>query len=46
MLHVCVQKFDVTGNFEIFWELNMALVLKVDKFQQLNSEKSETLNAM
>ena len=23
MLHACVQKFDVTGNFENFWELNM-----------------------
>ena len=25
MLHVCVQKFDVTGNLENFWELNRAL---------------------
>ena len=25
MLHICVQKFDVTSNFEIFLELNMAL---------------------
>jgi hypothetical protein len=24
MLHACVQTFDVTGNFEIFWKLNMA----------------------
>ena len=24
MLHVCVQKFDATGNFENFWELNRA----------------------
>ena len=22
MLHVCVQKFDVIGNFENFWELS------------------------
>ena len=22
MLHACVQRFDVTGNFEKFWELN------------------------
>jgi hypothetical protein len=28
MLHVCVQKFDVTGNFEFFWKLNRAFVLK------------------
>jgi hypothetical protein len=28
MLHACVQTFDVTGNLEIFWELNMALVLQ------------------
>jgi len=26
MLHACVQKFDVTGNLEKFWELNKALV--------------------
>ena len=25
MLRACVQKFDVTGNFENFWELNMAI---------------------
>ena len=25
ILHACVQKFDVTGNLENFWELNMAL---------------------
>ena len=25
MLYVCVRKFDVTGNLEKFWELNMAL---------------------
>jgi hypothetical protein len=24
MLHTCVQTFDVTGNLEIFWELNVA----------------------
>ena len=24
MVHVCVQKFDVIGNFENFWELNWA----------------------
>ena len=27
MLHVCVQKFDVMGTVEIFWELNMLLLL-------------------
>ena len=26
MLHACVQKFDVTGNLEIFWELNIAYI--------------------
>jgi len=26
MLHTCDQKFDVTGNLEIFCELNKALV--------------------
>jgi len=25
MLHACVQKIDVMGNLENFWELNMAL---------------------
>jgi hypothetical protein len=28
MLLACVQTFDVTGNLENFWELNMALVKK------------------
>jgi hypothetical protein len=26
MLYVCVQTFNVTGNLENFWKLNMALV--------------------
>jgi hypothetical protein len=26
MLHAYVKIFDMTGNLEIFWELNMALV--------------------
>ena len=29
ILHACVQKFDVMGNLENFWELNMA----IDKFE-------------
>ena len=29
MLHACVKKFDVTGNLEIFWELNRAYVILV-----------------
>ena len=28
MLHACVQKFDVTGNLEKFWEPNMASVVQ------------------
>ena len=31
MLHACIQKFDVMGNLEIFWELNMAYINKVAK---------------
>ena len=27
MLYVCVQKFNVTGNLQIFWELTKALHL-------------------
>jgi len=33
MLHACDQRFDVTGNFENFCELNKALVL--DLFFQI-----------
>ena len=30
MIHACVQKFDVMGNLEIFWELNMAKLDFID----------------
>jgi hypothetical protein len=39
MLHVCVQTFDVTGNFKKFWELNMALERR--KFFSVTSDVSE-----
>ena len=29
MLHACVQKFDVMGNLEDFWELNMAQITMI-----------------
>ena len=28
MLHACVQKFDMTGTFQIFLELNAALYMR------------------
>jgi len=30
MFYTCIQKFDVTGNLENFWELNMAKLDFVD----------------
>ena len=31
MLHICVQKFDVTRNLEKFWELNRAIIIDANK---------------
>ena len=42
MLHICIQKFDVTENFENFWKLNRASRVPASTLQ-LNTIKKRKL---
>ena len=46
MIHVCVQKFVMTENFENFWELNMFLVSTLRLFLTItySSKKYSTFS--
>ena len=36
MLHACLQKFNVTGNLEIFWKLNRARIASTLELKQMH----------